>query len=205
LQKSKSLGRCTVPEAKARRDELALSIRRGEFVQPSKQTLAQSLNVWLDESVRSARRGNTVLSYQSLIANHIIPALGGVQLQALRSGHLSKYYAEKARAGLSSGTLGVHHAVLSSALSSAVKQGLVTRNVAVLVDAKPKARTAREQAKQHCWSAEEARSFLRQRRTWDHSSPRCSASHWTPVRAGVNSSAPAGRTWTSTRARWVVV
>ena len=161
MQKSKSLGRCTVPEAKARRDELALSIRRGEFVQPSKQTLAQSLNVWLDESVRSARRGNTVLSYQSLIANHIIPALGGVQLQALRSGHLSKYYAEKARAGLSSGTLGVHHAVLSSALSSAVKQGPVTRNVAALVDAKPKARTDREQANQHCWSAEEARSFLR--------------------------------------------
>jgi predicted ABC-type transport system involved in lysophospholipase L1 biosynthesis ATPase subunit len=93
--------------AKALRDELAVSIRRGEFVQPSKQTLAQWLNVWLDESVRSARRGNTVLSYQSLIANHIIPALGGVQLQALRSGHLSKYYAEKARAGLSSGTLGV--------------------------------------------------------------------------------------------------
>jgi integrase len=83
--------------AKALRDELAVSIRRGEFVQPSKQTLAQWLNVWLDESVRSARRGNTVLSYQSLIANHIIPALGGVQLQALRSGHLSKYYAEKAR------------------------------------------------------------------------------------------------------------
>jgi integrase len=159
LQKSKSLGRSTLAEAKARRDELAVSIRRGEFVQPSKQTLAEWLNVWLDESVRSARRGNTVLSYQSLIANHIIPALGGVQLQALRSGHLSKYYAEKARAGLSSGTLGVHHAVLSSALSSAVKQGLVTRNVAALVDAKPKARTDRGQGKQHCWSAEDAQSF----------------------------------------------
>ena len=72
MQKSKSLGRCTLAEAKAQRDELAVSIRRGEFVQPSKQTLAEWLNVRLDESVRSARRGNTVLSYQSLIANHII-------------------------------------------------------------------------------------------------------------------------------------
>ena len=47
LQKSISLGRCTRAEAKARRDELAVSIRRDEFVAPAKRTVGEWLATWL--------------------------------------------------------------------------------------------------------------------------------------------------------------
>jgi integrase len=41
-----------------------------------------------------------------------------------------------------------------------VRQGLVTRNVASLVDGRPRAKGTREDAKAHCWTLDEARTFL---------------------------------------------
>ena len=101
-----------------------------------------------------------MVAYENVIVNHLTPALGSIQLQALRPGHLAKYYGDKTTAGLSGATLQVHHAVVNNALRSAAKQGVVSRNVATLVDSKPHARTDREEAKKHCWTAQEARSFL---------------------------------------------
>src|SRR5215212_4273457 len=70
LQKSISLGKCTRAEAKARRDELAVSIRRNEFVAPTKRTLGEWLETWFTETVRSARRPRTVVTYGNVIRNH---------------------------------------------------------------------------------------------------------------------------------------
>jgi integrase len=161
LQKSISLGKCSSrSEAKARRDELAVSIRHGDFVQPSKQGVGEWLRTWFDESVRSARRPRTVVTYRTVIRKHLTPALGSIQLQSLRPGQITAYYAAKIAEGYSSRTLQQHHAVLNVALASAVKQGVVTKNVAALVDAKPRGRANRDEAKKHCWTADEARAFL---------------------------------------------
>jgi integrase len=160
IQKTISLGKCSRQEARAKREELLVAMRKDELVVPSRRTVGEWLKTWLDESIRPAKRTNTVIVYENVITNHLMPALGGIQLQTLRPGHLTKYYGEKRTAGLSGATLQVHHAVIGAALKSATRQGLITRNVAALVDAKPRATTDREQAKQHCWSAEETRAFL---------------------------------------------
>lgn len=160
LQKWVSLGRCTRAQAKAKRDELLVALRKGEFVEPSKATVGEWLTTWLSESVKPARRPSTYDHYKSTIERHITPAIGHLPLQGLRPGHLKKYYAER-KETLAGGTLQVHHAIVSAALKSAVRQGLLTRNVASLVDGRPKAKSSREDAKAHCWSLDEARTFLK--------------------------------------------
>jgi hypothetical protein len=57
LQKWISLGKCTRAEAKIKRDELQVAVHKQEFVAPNRtRTVGEWLAVWLDESVRPARR-----------------------------------------------------------------------------------------------------------------------------------------------------
>ena len=78
-------------------------------------------------------------------------------MQSLRAGHLTAYYA---KSRLSRATLDIHHAILSRALKSAQRERLITHNVAADAEGRPKARERREDAKRHCWTADEARKFL---------------------------------------------
>ena len=86
------------------------------------------------------KRPNTVIVYRNVITKHLVPALGGIPLQTLRPGNLTRYYADQTAAGLSAATLQVHHTVIGAALKSALRAGLVTRNVATLVDGRPRAK-----------------------------------------------------------------
>jgi integrase len=90
LQKYIALGKCSGgrPEAKARRDEVAVSIRRGDFVQPSKRSVGEWLDTWFEETVRAARRARTVVTYGTVIRKHLTPALGSIPLQTLRPGQI---------------------------------------------------------------------------------------------------------------------
>jgi integrase len=71
---------------------------------------------------------------------------------------IERYYSE---AKAASATLSLHHAILQRALKKALRDRLISRNVAVEVDAKPRAsRDHSREARLHCWTAEEARRFL---------------------------------------------
>ena len=76
LQKSISVVKCTRAKAKARRDELAVSIRRNEFVAPTKLTLGEWLRIWVEDNMRPVRRMNTLAAYQNAITRPIVPAPG---------------------------------------------------------------------------------------------------------------------------------
>jgi integrase len=161
------IGTCTKQQADGKLTELLSQVQRNEFVPPSDLSLGEWLRRWWAESIKPSKARGTVTSYKSIIDAHLVPfelspgcTLGSVPLQALRSGHLKQYYATKT--GLSRSTLAVHHSILFSALSAAVADGLVTRNVAALVPkgSKPRAERRDEDLAQHCWSAEEARAFL---------------------------------------------
>jgi integrase len=160
VQRWVSLGKCSRRDAKKKREALLVDARKGELVEPTKVTLGEWLNTWMTEAVKPTSRRHTVACYQLAINKHIAPALGSIGLQSLRPGHLQKYYAEK-RSALSNATLSLHHSVVSGALKSAVRQGLVAKNVALLVDGRPRPRRQREEAKRHCWSREEAVAFLK--------------------------------------------
>lgn len=148
----------TKKQADARCAELVAQGNRGEFVEPSKITLAQHLDRWLAVSVKPRRRPHTYKSYSTIVEKHLKPALGHIRLQQLQAADIERYYAEQTT--LKAGTRQTHHAVLSNALKSAVKAKLVYRSVASDVDGKPHSQRTTDDLIRECWTAEEARSFL---------------------------------------------
>src|SRR5437879_11085811 len=73
----------TKRDAQQALDNLRVARRQGTYVAPARQTLVQFLRVdWLP-AVRRELAESTWESYERNIRNHVIPALGGAQLQAL--------------------------------------------------------------------------------------------------------------------------
>jgi integrase len=107
--------------------------KQGTLVTGPHQTLKAQLERWLEQVCKLTMRPNTYKSYRSAIYCHLIPSLGHIKLQKLTIGDLQAFYAEK-RGKLKAGSLAVMNAGLSDALEDALKQGLVARNVAKLVD-----------------------------------------------------------------------
>ncbi len=140
-----------------------LEIDRGEYVQPSSLTVGEFLADWIP-SMTSQVRPSTHLSYSSLVKRQIIPRLGAIALQDLKASHLRRLYSDLAQeggrqdgepGGLSSRTIRYIHAVLQLALRDAVTDGLVQRNMALLVRP-PK--LVQDEMKH--WTAPEAQRFL---------------------------------------------
>ena len=97
-------------------------------------------------------------SYKRIIEKSIVPKLGGTRLQVLKPIDIEAYYADLS--ALSASTVQIHHAILHSALKAAVRNGLVTRNVAALVTNKPRKGSGQD-VLDHVWSADEAGTFLK--------------------------------------------
>lgn len=148
----------TKEQAEIHMADLIGKVARHEFVEPSKMTVGQWLDRWLDAKVKPSRRPHTYKSYSTIVARHLKPALGHIPLQQLQAMDIERFHAEHAT--LKASTRQVHHAVLSNALKSAVKARLVYRSVASDVEGKPKSAHMTDDLIAQCWSAEEARAFL---------------------------------------------
>ncbi len=107
--------------------------QQGTLITAPKQTLAQFLFEWLENSQKQSVRPRTYERYEELVRLHIVPALGRHDLQKLSAQHLQAFYAKKAEEGLSATTINHFHNVLHKALDTAVKWNLVARNVCDLV------------------------------------------------------------------------
>lgn len=97
-------------------------------------TVAEFLARWLEQSVKSRNRPATVEGYASHVRVHLVPALGNVRLARLTPDDVERFMAKKLAGGLSASTVTRIRATLRRALSLALKQGLVARNVAALAD-----------------------------------------------------------------------
>jgi integrase len=149
----------TKKQAETKLNELINAANGGAFVEPSKMTLIVWLREWLEASVKIQCRPATYVRYQGIIENHIAKAtIADLPLQKLRASHLEAYYA--AAAG-SMSTKTLHHTVIRLALRKATRDRLVTANVAADLDGRPKRPRGRsEDAREHCWTASEAQTFL---------------------------------------------
>jgi integrase len=103
-----------------------------------RQTVAQFLEHWLDETAKPSTRPRTFERYAQLIRLHIVPNLGPLRLEKLAPSDVQHLLNEKLADGLSPKTVRHIRGVLNTALGRALKWGLVARNVAALTDA-PKA------------------------------------------------------------------
>jgi len=145
----------TKREAEKRLSELLHRLDTGAFVSPSKTTVADYLRRWLQEYVRPNLSPRGFERYESIARVHLIPDLGAIALTQLRPEHLQRQYASKLGKGLSPRSVRYQHVVLHKALETAMKWGLVVRNVADGVDV-PRSRRKDMQT----WSEFEVRHFL---------------------------------------------
>ena len=70
-------------------------VKNGTFIEPSKMTLAEWLDVWLNEYVKPQVRPTTFDSYKRWINNHIKPGLGGICIKDLQPNQIQKFYNRK--------------------------------------------------------------------------------------------------------------
>ena len=104
-----------------------------------------SLGAWLEHWYQTYKkanlRPNTQMSYERRIYQHIIPALGGIQLDKLTTGDIQGFYADLKKngrllrtelygEGLSDQTVRGIHTTLHAALDRAVEEKLLFRNPA---------------------------------------------------------------------------
>ena len=122
---------------------------------PGRTTLAEYLQRWLQEYAKPNLSPRGYERYESLARVHLIPRLGNIPLVQLTSEQLQKHYTLKASEGLSPRSIRYHHVVLHKALETAVKWGLLARNVSDGVDL-PHAR----QTEMQTWDEYEVTRFL---------------------------------------------
>ncbi|MFF9565779.1 tyrosine-type recombinase/integrase [Leifsonia sp. NPDC014704] len=132
----------------------------------SSQTFGSWLNVWFQSIALQKIRPGTARTYRTLLENHIIPAVGSVQLEKLTPAHIRRVadritstpkdpkHPEKGT--LTSTYAGQAYRIMSVALEYALREGRVSRNVAKLTDAPRRTKT-----KLAIPTVEEARQVLR--------------------------------------------
>jgi hypothetical protein len=89
-QKSRVYGR-TQAEAKNKLDELKARLAQGVAPRPQRQTVAQFLNTWLDTVCSESVSHKTQRTYRDLAEDHIIPALGRIELSKLGPQHVQQF------------------------------------------------------------------------------------------------------------------
>jgi integrase len=127
----------------------------GIYVKPQKTNIKDFLTLWLAEYAKPNLTPRSYERYECIADNYLIPAFGQIHLAQLRPEHLQKHYAAMLEKGLSPRSVRYHHVVLHKALQTALKWGIVVRNVADGVDV-PRAHPAEMQV----WNEAEVHQFL---------------------------------------------
>ena len=108
--------------------EVIRDLDTGAFVEPSRLTLADYLDIWLRDYVSTSVRPRTQEGYASIV-RRIKPHLGNIQISGLKPQHIQRYYADLLAEGLATQTVIHNHRLLRQALGQAVRWDMLTVNV----------------------------------------------------------------------------
>ena len=151
--------RGTKKAAQAELIRLLGEVNSGTAVDPSRVTIAEYLNAWLDNDTDLSPK--TIERYRQLVTQQIIPHLGGTLLQRLRPSQVNDWHGTLLRAGgkdgrpLASATVGQAHRILHRGYERALRLELVSRNP---VHAVPSPKVTRDEAR--VLSAEQVDTLL---------------------------------------------
>jgi integrase len=120
----------TKKDAERRLSEMLHQLDTGTFMKPSKTTLAEFLERWLQDYAWPNLSPKTAEGYEHIMRRHLIPMLGNMVLTQLKPEHVQRYYSRKLTGGLSAQTVRHHHTALHKALQTGVEWGLLGRNAA---------------------------------------------------------------------------
>jgi integrase len=119
---------------------LISEMKGGAYLEPSKTTVTQFLERWLDHA-KSQVSPRTHERYCEIVRKNIVPALGAVFLDKLRPAQISAAYSKAltsgrrdGKGGLAPTTVVYMHRLIKQALGQAVRWELLARNPADAVD-----------------------------------------------------------------------
>ena len=121
----------TQKEVLEKLQRIAVEKQDGEYVEPSKRTVGDWLDVWLKE-YQGSKKPLTVEGYRKAIEKHIKPALGDKRLQSLTNLMVQRFYNQLSTGEkpLAPKTVKNIHGILHRALEQAVKAGEIKNNPA---------------------------------------------------------------------------
>jgi len=128
----------TKREAQAELVRLLATANQGDYIDPSKTTLAEYLGRWQRDWAALNVSPKTAERYGELMRLHVCPQMGKLPIQKLQPAHLAELYALLRREGLekpalAARTVGHVHRALHKALRIAVEWGIVERNPADII------------------------------------------------------------------------
>jgi len=155
--------RGTEEDAQMRLAALVIEVGRGRYSSPSKMTVAEFLDRWLEDYCRVSVRQSTYDMYEMLVRVHIAPEIGHVRLDKIAPLDIQGFIRRKTRGARADGKTGtlspktVKHiySVLRAAFNRAVKWGLLPHSPVGAVDA-PRC----EKHSVSVWTDDEVRRFL---------------------------------------------
>jgi integrase len=119
--------------ALAKLDDLRASARDGIVPTDHQFTVGRHTTLWLD-AVRPTVRPRTWTSYEGYVRLHLAP-IAQVSLAALTPNDVRALIKDRLAAGCAPSTVAHTLTILRMALKQAVRDGIIVRNVALLVDA----------------------------------------------------------------------
>ncbi|MEU3417864.1 tyrosine-type recombinase/integrase [Streptomyces murinus] len=146
----------TWDEANEKLGKLQDQERNGIPVPSRAWSVGEWLSYWVDHIVKPEREHNTYVKYESKIRLYLMPHLAKKPLAKLTPAQIRTFMAALKREEVGASTRFEVLRVLRNALNRAMREELLTRNVALLVDM-PK--VSKDQKKP--WNAREAITFLR--------------------------------------------
>ncbi|MBA9046921.1 MULTISPECIES: tyrosine-type recombinase/integrase [Streptomyces] len=149
----------TWDEANEKLGKLQDQERNGIPVPSRAWSVGEWLSYWVDHIVKPEREHNTYVKYESKIRLYLMPHLAKKPLAKLTPAQIRTFMAALKREEVGASTRFEVLRVLRNALNRAMREELLTRNVALLVDM-PK--VSKDQKKP--WNAREAITFLRSAR-----------------------------------------
>ena len=153
-------GFATKKEAEAALNDAQAGLQRGTFVAPTRTTLREFLDTWVD-GVKSEVALTAWVSYRQSVRLHINPHLGSIRLGELTPMDIKKWHGVLLESGrhdgkpLATNTVKLAHRVLHRAMADAVRWNMLVVNPVSAVRV-PKGTTKVLTV----WTADDARRFL---------------------------------------------
>jgi integrase len=123
----------THAEVREKLTALMRELDQGATVPVQNPTVAEYLRHWLADVVRPGRAPKTYQGYELAVRRYLEPALGRRQLRRLTVADVRRLLDQLVARGLGPRMVQFVHAVLRNALENAVREELLARNVARLV------------------------------------------------------------------------
>ncbi|MGW3287523.1 tyrosine-type recombinase/integrase [Streptomyces sp. NPDC001002] len=148
----------TRAEAHEELTKLKTKVSQGILTADKNRKLGDYLDYWLEAFVRPNRRPNTYDQCETIVRLYLKPGLGDRYLDKLSVPATQVYFTNLRAAGLKVSYIGTIRKVLSAALTRAMREELIPRNVARLVELPSDPGEKKEPIP---WSLEEVQRYIR--------------------------------------------